>query len=171
MNDQVKPYPLISEAVEKGDSLEVERLFAMYPEWLHRVVPLGGNWLNFAAGYGTLDMVKYFLNKGFEIDAKAGPLNERPLGCAALNGRCEIVEYLVDQGAIIDMSSSLANPLFCAMRSDSLETVKLLMERGCDPRIKYDDQTDVFMEAREWGKIEIAQAIADPRVRDEVLKT
>ena len=172
MSQVVNLYNLISRAVEAGDVAEVENLFCQNPSELKdQSVPLGGNWLNRAAGFGTLEMVKYFLKKGFGTNTYAGSLNESPLLCAVSENRCDIAEYLIDNGAIFDMKTSSSNPLFKASSGDALEAIKLLLKKGCDPRVKYDFGAsygrpegylmDVFMRAREWGKMDIAKAIAD----------
>jgi ankyrin repeat protein len=165
------PVAQICEAVQADAVADVERLLRTYPDTAEGPGFLGGSWLNYASGYGALGVVKHLLAEGADINGRAGSLEQSSLECAALGNRCEVLDYLIDRGARFDMSKSTTNPLFCAMSGDALEALQLLLRHDCDPTVKYDfGKTynrpegywmDVFMRAREWGKLEIAGVIAD----------
>ena len=59
---------------------------------------------------------------------------------AALEGKIEIVKYLLSSGVTMDISNSKNNPLFGAIEGCNLEVAKLLIENGIDIRVKYTGQ-------------------------------
>lgn len=68
---------------------------------------------------------------------------------AALKGHTRIVELLIDNGAIIDIRSGpydLDTPLIDAVANDHIDVVRLLLQRGADPRI-YNAQGKTSMDS------------------------
>ena len=163
MNDQVKPYPLVSEAIRNGDGPAMQALFAQYPEIVSLRVPAFGTWLHYASAKGTLDLVKRLIAMGFDVNARdregLGPLQN-----AAFEGKEEIAEHLLDQGARMDVSASVRNPLFGAVISRSPEIARLLLDRGIDSKVRYDSETMENMDAVAFammrGERDIAHMIA-----------
>ncbi len=54
-------------------------------------------------------IVKYLIGKGINIDARGGTLDASTLNLAAGAGHLEIVKYLIEVGAEIDVSSAKRN--------------------------------------------------------------
>ncbi|GLV66966.1 hypothetical protein Bmyc01_56350 [Bacillus mycoides] len=69
---------------------------------------------------------------------------------AATEGEIGIVEYLFDNGAILDVSDPNRNPLFSAIYGGHLDIVKYLVQNGIDITVKYTGDTMKDMEAYEF---------------------
>lgn len=161
-----QPFPLISTAIRQGDILNLQLLFARYPDAIKMVIPVWSSWLHYAAGNGSLDVVKYLVGVGFDINEKDHRDGQMPISYAASNDRADVVKYLLDQGAELDTSASIRNPLFVGTLTEprSLEVVRLLLAAGIDSKVRYHtksmDGYDAVAYALEAGHIECAQMIA-----------
>jgi uncharacterized protein len=90
------------------------------------------------------------------------------------------VRYLLDHGATMDVSETVRNPLFAAIsgytehpdhssgvpQAGYLELACLLLDRGIDYRVVYDDgdrwkRMDALGFACMWGRQDIARMIAE----------
>lgn len=155
------------------------------------------NTLQTAARYGDLEAVKELVSKGFDpnlqdfngktalhyaqrldivqylLDHKANEvvdnLKRTLLHYAAKDGRSDIVELLIKNGANIDLQDSDENtPLLLAIRGNHFDLVAFLLESGADPRIKGQYQDTVLLEAAHAGRLDIVELAlkfgADPLV-------
>lgn len=86
--------------------------------------------LKIASQSGHVEIVKYFVENGFDIHAN----NESALFFAADNGHYEVVKYLVEKGADIHISEE--EPFRWASRNGHYEVVKYLLEKGADVHIQ-----------------------------------
>jgi uncharacterized protein len=165
MTDRFKIFPEIGKAYREGNLTRVEEIFSLYPGEIESEVPGWGTWLHYAAAHANLDIVKYLVEKGLNINKYEKNDDGNALNSACMNGNYEIAKFLVDNGAEMDTSDPIRNPLFGAVVAPSLETVKLLLERGIDSRVKYDYGSGLLMDAMglalERGEAEIAKCIAD----------
>ncbi len=86
-----------------------------------------------ACGEKNIHLVQWLYENGFYRD-----LNEKDCyGCTALHYACEtkeIVEFLVDKGAILDVKNNTRSltPLLLATQHRYFETVEFLLENGAD---------------------------------------
>lgn len=161
----------IVDAIDNGDCEAIRALITEHPEQKDFFTPFGSaTWLGYAAGYGSLGTVELLIDLGFDVN-KGDKYDERkPISNAASKGRSDIVAYLLSQGAVLDTSLSVRNPLFAAIsggtpKADrSPEVVKLLLEAGIDSKVRYNSKTmknmDALAFARMWGKMECARMIA-----------
>lgn len=95
--------------------------------------PIGFDFVLAAAKNGHLAVLEVFLEAGYALDNKRrGYRNKTPLYVAVNQGNTKLVEYLLDKGAkpSCDDEPSLTS----AARKGHLETVKLLLKRGADPK-------------------------------------
>ncbi len=76
--------------------------------------------------HGYLDIVKYLVSEGINIDAE----KEELLSVAAENGNIDIIKYLVSLGADIHIFGEQA--LNRAAKANQIETVKYLVSQGAD---------------------------------------
>jgi ankyrin repeat protein len=77
--------------------------------------------LNYAAGNGHLEVVRFLVEQGVDIQDDA-------LKRAAANGRLDVVKFLVEHGA-----DDINNwPLGWAAKYGHLEVVRFLVENGAD---------------------------------------
>ncbi len=133
----------------------------------------GRSWLHFAAGHGSCAVVDALLARGADINQPGGVFHGGPLVYAAANGHVAVARKLMENGAPLDVSKSLSNPLFAAISGGHLEMVKCLVDAGIDYSIAYTTETMDGMNAvtfaYEQGKEDIAQfleslgEVANPR--------
>ena len=64
---------------------------------------------------GNLDIVKFLVKEGIDIDARGGTFDSSALNLAAGADYLDIVKYLVRAGAELDVSLAKRNPLFGAI--------------------------------------------------------
>eukprot|EP01129_Flabellula_baltica_P003360 TRINITY_DN1313_c0_g1_i2.p1 TRINITY_DN1313_c0_g1~~TRINITY_DN1313_c0_g1_i2.p1 ORF type:complete len:396 (-),score=91.02 TRINITY_DN1313_c0_g1_i2:88-1275(-) len=89
-------------------------------------------YLRTASCCGKLDLVKYFVEKGHELDFQ-DELGETPLMGACSYGHLDIVKYLIEKGASIDKVDDDGNtPLLQATSSRELEIMKYLLDKGAN---------------------------------------
>lgn len=105
--------------------------------------------LHRAAGAGHLEICKYFLDIGAEIDAVSNSKNilkfqhsyskqvdksgRTALHWAAISGHTEIVQLLLGKGAnILAETTSKSTSLHCAVEANRVETVRCLMQHVSD---------------------------------------
>ena len=90
-----------------------------------------------AAYYGHLEIVKYLVENGADINAKDYE-EFTSLIRASINGHLEVVKYLVENGADINTKDHVGiTPLIYASMLGNFELVKYLIGKGADVNIKY----------------------------------
>lgn len=160
----------IRNAIKRGDHLTVEKLIEENPGALHTMTPFG-TWLHVAAKKGHLDIVKYFLHKGIDVNAKGDIFDSGPLNGAAGAGHIEIVKYLVENGAELDVTLAKRNPLFGAIYGGHRDVVVFLVEEGMDISVRYTGEVlknmNAYEYAREFGQTEIAEYLKSNMNLDE----
>jgi len=137
---------LEDEFIEAITTSEIDKLDSMlqkYPERLSVNKPLSfwtlgerkySKPLNLACEFWELEATRFLLSKGADIEG----LDEggsTPLLLAAKADHCEIVGFLLKEGASVNVKSAYYNwrsPLHFAVEQDNLELVKLLVEHGAD---------------------------------------
>lgn len=156
--DPTKPLPRIVTALKAGDIDQLASLFVQYPEFEQQGFIGGSSWLHYAAGHAPLNIVKFLQVKGYDINSVKDRDACTPLDQACVKNRYEIAEYLLDNGATMDTSASIRNPLFGAIVGQSPEIVQLLLERGIDATVRYTSDTmdgmDALAFALERGLVE-----------------
>lgn len=122
--------------------------------------------LHFAAEQGNLNAVKYFVEKGADINANNW-YGGTPLKLAVSNGHLDVVRYLVEKGASVDLKDSSWNakgwvPLHFAAHKGYLDIVKCLIEKGADVNAKnnYDSSTPLH-EAAQYGHLTVAEELIE----------
>lgn len=95
--------------------------------------------LHFAAGYNRIDVLRYLLEQGADVEARdTGGLV--PLHNACAYGHLAIAELLVKHGADVNASDKWKyTPLHEAASKGKLEICKLLLLSGADPKRKGRD--------------------------------
>ena len=88
--------------------------------------------LHFACKYGHIELVKFFLDQGANIEAG----RHLSLRWAAENGHTSIVELLLDRGADVHIQNDYC--LRWASSGGHLDTVKLLLDRGAYASVNGD---------------------------------
>lgn len=149
----------IRNAIKLGDLNEVQQLIDGDKEILNTTTSFG-TWLHVAAKQGHLEVVKYLIDEGIDIDKKGGTFDASALNLAAGAGHVKIVKHLIECGAELDISLAKRNPLFGAIYGGHKEVVETLVESGIDISIRYTGENiknmDAYDYAREFGQTEIA---------------
>ena len=86
------------DAIKGGNTELVFSTFKSNPEAIHMESPLG-SWLNIAANYGQLEIVERLLEIGIDINHPSGFNKVTALHGAAREGRIEIMNFLLKNGA------------------------------------------------------------------------
>lgn len=153
-------------AIRSGDDAEAITLIDSDPEQVSFITPFG-SWLHVAAVFGRLRVVQHLLQKGANVNVKAGTFGGSPINEAASKGHLDVVLALLQSGASLDTSEPERNPLFSAIYGGHMEVVKLLLSHGIDPSIKYSGSNmtdmDAIAFARERGQTEIASFLEEHR--------
>jgi ankyrin repeat protein len=153
----------IRAAVKNSDADRVVALIGGSKERLHQMTPFG-TWLHVAAKAGKIEVIKRLLELGADVNAKGGTFNAAAINLASSAGHADVVKCLLQAGAEMDVSEPERNPLFGAIYGGHFEIVKLLLEHGIDPHIRYTGESmknmDALAFARERGQSEIAAFLA-----------
>lgn len=149
----------IRSAIKQGNLDKVKELVSCNTTLINAMTPFG-SWLHIAASYGKVDIIKYFLGLGADVNIIGGVYKGNALNEASTEGQYEVAKYLIANGAQIDVSEPTTNPLFGAILSGNIEIVKLLIESGINTKVKYtgDNMTemDAYAFAIERGEEKIA---------------
>jgi uncharacterized protein len=164
--EAIRPAPLISDAIRHSNQQELEKLFENYPEMRSFHFPAFGTWLHFAAAHSSPQIVDYLVGIGYDINSRENREGDTPLNNACNEGKAETVEYLLNHGAELDVSTSVRNPLFGAIVGRSPDCARLLIDAGIDTRASYilegevKIRSDAIAFAMLRGETEIANMVA-----------
>jgi ankyrin repeat protein len=152
----------IHSAIKRGDFANVISLIGNNASCLRMMTPFG-TWLHVAASHGKLDIVKWLIDSGADVNAYGGICGGAPLHLAASDGHLDVVQHLLSCGAVLDVSEPERNPLFGAIHNGHVNIAKLLIDSGIDTKVKYSGSSmhemDALAFAREWGRTEIAELL------------
>lgn len=160
----------IHRAIKRGQLEEVIRLIGNDESRLHVITPFG-TWLHDAASHGKLDIVRWLVSQSLDVNATTETTEIRPLDKAAAEGHLEIVKFLIDSGATLDVSESVRNPLLAAIVGGISEShtavAKLLIDSGIDTTVRYTGENmknmDALAFAKEWGRSDIVKLLEAKR--------
>ncbi|CAG5088607.1 Similar to RF_0381: Putative ankyrin repeat protein RF_0381 (Rickettsia felis (strain ATCC VR-1525 / URRWXCal2)) [Cotesia congregata] len=89
--------------------------------------------LMIAARCGRLEIIKYLIKQGLDVNVTEPDCGSRLLHHAAASSNTELVEFLLENNAEIDAEKHYGEtPLLCAISTEKINNVKLLMARGAD---------------------------------------
>lgn len=160
----------IYDLIKNGDLELVKEIVITDKKLLDFVTPFG-TWLHVATRAGKLDMIKFLVESGMDININEGVPKSAPIAHAASEGEISIVEFLFENGAILDTSDPNRNPLFSAIYGGHLDIVKYLVLNGIDINTKYTGDTMQNMGAYEFaierGQTEIAEYLKQKMNEEE----
>ena len=155
----VKTHVAIREAIKAGDLEQVQQLIDEDRSRLTMDTPFG-SWLHIAAAKGQVDIARWLVNQGMDLNLRSGIEESAPIHCAAADGHVEIVNLLLEHGAELHTDSAQVNPLFGAALGGHLAIAMRLIEHGIDHAIVYplagSDGMTASDLAREYGQTEVA---------------
>ena len=102
---------IVVAAAGRGDLETVRQLLADNPDWLHTIGSHGRTMLWEAAYRGKLEMVQFLIERGADIHLPGCHLSQHgieitPYCVARHEGRDEVADYLLSQGAEVDIHSA-----------------------------------------------------------------
>ncbi|UPT69993.1 MAG: ankyrin repeat domain-containing protein [Flavobacterium sp. JAD_PAG50586_2] len=128
----------LSSAIEKHENEKAKRLIDDVGTDL---VGYGGTALNFAAFYNNLEIAKYAIEKGADVNhsfASSKGKGFTPLMAACEKGNVEMVKLLIHNGADVNASDSHGRTaldiLVFEIRDNEEEILKVLLNAGVDPK-------------------------------------
>lgn len=108
-----------------------------------------------AIEFGNLDIVKLFVQYGFDVNKERSGSHMLPLRVASYYGQNDIIKYLLDIGANIDgnyenIEDDGETPLYEAASAGNLESVKLLVEKGAKINMSFKNPLNAAIETRNF---------------------
>lgn len=152
------------QAIKQGDTITVKNMLENNEELIDAETPFG-TWLQVASSHGQIEIVRFLIECGMDVNKSVGISAGAPIKNAAFNGHLDIVKLLYEHGAMLDVSEATKNPLFAAIYNGHFEVVRFLVEKGIDLNVYYAigdlDKVDVYEYARQYGQTEIANYLQD----------
>ena len=119
----------------------VEHLTRKYPQRAEAIGGSCGTALHSASYEGHLQVVRYLLRLGVDINVR-NFANCTPLLLASWKGHHDVVQCLLDHGADSDLRDELQNsPLIFAAYHGHVDVARLLLEHNADVNAKNKNQT------------------------------
>jgi len=112
-----------------------------------------------------LDMLKFFLGKGIDINYVDGQKGKTLLETSCDSDNYDVAKYLLENGAKAD-GNGVSIPLFAAVKTGDVELVNLLISNKADPNAlaKFSDgsQSDpIILTAVQKGYFEVVKALVE----------
>lgn len=115
--------------------------------------------INDAAESGSLDMVKQFLKKGADINARR-PKGSSVLMCAIASKNDTLINWLLDNGTNIHICNDFGQTaLTTAVSYNSINTVNRLLSMGADVNFQYENKATALYFAAQDGRTSIAEIL------------
>ncbi len=152
------------EAIKKDDLNLVKDLLGTNDDLLDVDTPFG-SWLHVAADFDRLEIAKYLIHSGIDVNRKGGISGGNPMRSAARHGNLDMVDLLYQNGTTLDVCQATHNPLFGAICKGHYEVAKFLIDKGIDITVSYSigklENVDAYEYARQFGQLEIAEYILE----------
>ena len=118
--------------------------------------------LMYAAENGQMDVVRYLISNGADVNAQAKDffLRGTALIYATSSNRLDVIEYLIENGADVNATTkNKETALFYAAARGYKKAVEILLKNGADTELKNKkDQTALDL-ARELNRTEIVELL------------
>ncbi|CDW81355.1 ankyrin repeat [Stylonychia lemnae] len=124
--------------IKDGNLDEIKKIRRKFPkEQFFEMKPFGGyNMLMFAASEGHLDIIKYLVEEGANVNERSNN-GETPLIRACYFNRLDIAQYLISAKANIEhVTTTDLTPLQVAIMRNKPNMVTLLLNKGAKLRLK-----------------------------------
>ena len=129
----------------------VEHLTLKHPQYASARGGQRGTALHSASSEGHLQIVRYLLRYGVDVNIRDSGL-ETPLLLASWKGHCDVVQYLLEHGADVDMRDQFQHtPLIVAVFSRHVDVVRLILEHNAEVNAQDKDGLTVLHYAIRYG--------------------
>ncbi len=164
-----------SQALHEGDAGEVERLLEAHPELVNADFGRGARPLFRAVHLNRPEMVRLFLARGADLEAKTERGNTA-VHAAAATGHTYCYDLLADHQADPNRPNQEGQtPLWLAVRANHRGLVRRLLEAGADPNRVDRWGVSCLHLAAAAGRAELTQVLleagANPKVSDDQGRT
>jgi ankyrin repeat protein len=153
--------PNIFEAVATGRIARVQELLNKNPELVKAYSPDG--WTALHLSFGNLEVVKFLLDKGADINAVSkNQFSASPLQGAAAFHKIDLARFLIDRGANVNCCAAEGEgPLHEAAGSGQIELAKLLLDHGANINARDNKGNTPLTIALEYKQAEMAKFLRD----------
>jgi len=146
------------------EQAEIDEFCNFFGGWygyrnVKEIIDAGGKGvLQEAAASGKINVIKYLVSNGANVNVGVEHLGRTPLHNAAAHGQFETVKYLISIGADVNAKrDNNRTPLFEATLCGKTEIVKYLVSAGADVNVKTSGGNTMLHYAAEKGYIEIVE--------------
>jgi ankyrin repeat protein len=158
---------------------EIERIFAINEEVLKKIkkkvenktidinfqLDDGRSGLIIACNLNNFEYVKYFVERGINVNLKDNEFKNSALLVSICHGNLEITKYLIENGADINSKNNIGDTaLHFACMEGHFETVKYLHEKGMDLNEKNMENNCAIIFAVGNGHYEIVKYLIENNV-------
>lgn len=150
-------HKMLSNAIKSDDIVAIERLVGVDRKYVD-VPTVFGTPLQQACTAGKLEIVRWLVANGADVNFCGSDPDWSPLKLAAARGHCDVVALLIGCAAAMDVSVQVRNPLFSAIYGGHADVAKLLIDRGIDTAVCYA-KYDALSFARDYGRAEILELL------------
>jgi len=151
----------IFEAINDNNLEKVQKIIQENHEVLNERDESYCDPLTFAAIAGNLEIMKYLLSQGADINT-IDRENSNLMHNAAANGHLEVVKYLIDQSFDVNAADDNGNTaLLFASDRNNIELVRYLLDQGADVHAESSNGTTVILNAAFSGNNEMIQLFQD----------
>ena len=148
--------------IDDGDTNALRAYIAEDASRLHEDTSYFGTPLHYAARDGNLQFVQCLVDLGADVNF-IGESGNSALTCAIRSGDRELVEYLLSQGAVVNLNELQENPYLTAIYRRNREMVRFFLDYGIDPHVvmERDDGSlrNAYSFSLDRGETEIAKLL------------
>ncbi|MDH5680718.1 MAG: ankyrin repeat domain-containing protein [Spirochaetota bacterium] len=122
--------------------------------------PDGWPLLHRAIRAGKMDITKYLVDKGAQLNNRTLKAGFTPLDIAVASGKIELVDYLLDRGASLNaVDNSGDSLLLTSLGYKKIEMAKFLIKKGIDIHIKNKSGWTALHSAASRGRLDIIKML------------
>ncbi|MBN8728961.1 MAG: ankyrin repeat domain-containing protein [Acidobacteria bacterium] len=136
-----QPELTLHEACASGVQDRVESILQDVPRMIDAHSPDGFTPLSLACFFGHVELAKWLINRGANLDlAATNPMQVAPLHAAASGRHLEIARALLEGGANPNARQQGGfTPLHAAAQNGDVEMTRLLLDKGADREARADN--------------------------------